>query len=112
MNSLVLLGIGVASLFEGVSENVIWVTGPVVKPGVYAYREGMSVMDSIALARGEIPRVARMSDLKIMRRTAGLNEFKTIRVNMVRFVNRPFDSSENMTLEPGDWIVVGRMPGR
>ena len=88
-------------------ENRIVVWGAVAQPGNYPYQKGMRVMDAIALARGEVPRVSKMSEARVLRRVQGQpDKFFPIQVNMVRFMNKPFDYTQNIEIQRGDVVFI------
>ncbi|MCH7944970.1 MAG: polysaccharide export protein [Armatimonadetes bacterium] len=86
--------------------NRITVWGRVPAPGSYPYREPMTLMDAIALGRGEIEFRSKLSAVKIIRRIPGRpGEFLYIEADLVRFMNNG-DSLQNIRLEPGDIVWV------
>jgi polysaccharide export outer membrane protein len=88
-------------------ENRIVVWGAVLQPGNYPYQKGMRVMDAVALARGEIPRVSKMSEARILRKVPGQpDKFYPIQVNMVRFTNKPYDYTQNIEIQRGDVLFI------
>lgn len=88
-------------------ENRIVVWGAVLQPGNYPYQKGMRVMDAVALARGEIPRVSKMSETRVLRKIPGQpDKFYPIQVNMVRFMNKPFDYTQNIEIQRGDVLFI------
>ncbi len=86
--------------------NRIIVWGRVPAPGAYPYREPMTVMDAIAMGRGEIEFRSKLSAIKIIRQIPGRpGEYLHIEANLVRFMNNG-DSLQNIRLEPGDIVYV------
>ncbi|MCH8978085.1 MAG: polysaccharide export protein [Armatimonadetes bacterium] len=86
--------------------NRITVWGRVLAPGAYPYREPMTLMDAIALGRGEIEFRSKLSAVKVIRRIPGRpGEFLYIEADLVRFMNDG-DSLQNIRLEPGDIVWV------
>ena len=84
------------------SENKIYVTGEVNRPGPYPMSPGTSVMQALALSGG-LGRFAATSRIQIHRRTAGKDE-------VFLFDYDAFESGKNLEgdipLQPGDVIVV------
>jgi protein involved in polysaccharide export with SLBB domain len=86
--------------------NRIIITGAVQRPGQYPYHEPMTLADSIALAGGEIRYRSRFSHTTILRQKPGLpGEYIKINADFVRFV-RNGDQTQNVVLEPGDFVFV------
>lgn len=87
-------------------ENHILILGAVAGPGLFPYREGMTLNDAIALGRGEIRTRSKLSEVLIIRRAPGdPNRILRIRANYVRFV-RNGDYTQNVLLQPRDMIYV------
>jgi len=82
--------------------NKIYVIGKVVHPGGYTVSRPTDVMQAIALARGITP-FADKSDIKVLRAKDGVNQ--VFRFNYEDVVNGE-NLSQNITLVPGDTIVV------
>ena len=86
--------------------NRIIITGAVQRPGPYPYHEPMTLADAIALGGGEIRYRSRFSHTTVIRQKPGLpGEYVTIMADFVRFV-RKGDQSQNITLQPGDFVFV------
>jgi polysaccharide biosynthesis/export protein len=86
--------------------NRVLVQGMVRNPGVFPYREPMTVQDAVSLAGGEVPHRSRFSRTMVFRRRAGLpDEITRIQVDYVRYVKKG-DVSQNIELKPGDMIYV------
>jgi polysaccharide export outer membrane protein len=83
----------------------VW--GSVRSPQSMRYIEGMSVLDAVTRAGGEIPRVSKFSGVRVLRPDpqAGEGQFEIIKVNLVAFLDGK-DARQNVKLEPGDTIVV------
>jgi len=89
------------SLVESLG-NKIYVTGKVVRPGEYTVSRPTDVMQAIALAGGITP-FADKADIKVLRAQGGVNQ--VFRFNYKDVVNGE-NLSQNITLVPGDTIVV------
>ena len=86
--------------------NHVTITGAIERPGQYPYHEPMTLADVIALGGGEVRYRTKFSGTLIIRQKPGLpGEYVTIHANFVRFV-RKGDQSQNVLLEPGDFIFV------
>jgi polysaccharide export outer membrane protein len=86
--------------------NRIIILGRVPAPGPYPYREPMTVMDAIAMGRGEIEFRSKLSAVKVIRRVPGKSgEFVQIEANMVKFLTKG-DAAQNIPLEPGDIVFI------
>lgn len=87
-------------------KNRIIVIGRVLAPGTYPYREPMTLMDAIAMGRGEIEFRSKLSGVKVIRQLPGRpGEYITIECNLVRFMNNG-DHAQNIALMPGDIVEV------
>ena len=86
--------------------NRILVIGRVPAPGVYPYKESMTLMDAIALGRGEIEFRSKLSQVKVTRAIPGRpGEYMQIQADLVSFM-RKGDSAQNIRLKPGDIVEV------
>lgn len=86
--------------------NSIIVIGRVAAPGAYPYRESMTLMDAIALGRGEVEFRSKLSQVSVFRAAPGRpGEWLHIQANLVRFLNNG-DSAQNIRLKPGDIVEV------
>lgn len=86
--------------------NRVLLIGRVPTPGAYPYREQMTLMDAIALGRGELEFRSKLSAVKVFRAVPGRpGEWIQIEANLVRFLNNG-DSAQNIKLRPGDIIEV------
>jgi protein involved in polysaccharide export with SLBB domain len=87
--------------------NRVSIQGMVQRPGVYPYKEPMTVQDAISLAGGEVPRRTRFSKTMVFRQKPGglPGEMYRIQVNYVRYI-RNGDVSQNIELKPGDLVWV------
>lgn len=89
-------------------KNLVSIQGAITAPGSYPFREGMNLGMLISLARGEVPTRSKLSDVTVIRERPGLpGQFIRIKVDYVRYV-RKGDSSQNITLMPGDLVFVGQ----
>jgi polysaccharide biosynthesis/export protein len=83
----------------------VTVAGAVLSPGVYGYKEPMTLMDAIGLARGEIRYRSWTSRTVVIREMPGRpQEYLRIQCNLVAFYNG--DASQNIALRPGDIVFV------
>jgi polysaccharide export outer membrane protein len=82
--------------------NKIYVTGRVVKPGVYQINQDVDVLQAIALAGGLTP-FADRDDIKILRREKGVE--RAIPFNFKQ-VQRGERLEQNIILHPGDTVLV------
>lgn len=87
--------------------NRITIIGRVRTPGVVPYRESMRLVDAVQQAGGEIERVSRMSKVIVIREYRGQpGNYMRIQADLVKFWAKG-DSSQNILLEPGDYVYVG-----
>lgn len=85
---------------------VVKVLGKVQQPGLYPFREQMTVADALALSRGEVVGRSRLSKTLVIRERAGVpGDYQYIGVDYVRFI-RQGDVTQNIQLQPGDLIWV------
>jgi polysaccharide biosynthesis/export protein len=82
--------------------NKIYVTGRVVRPGVYQINQDVDVLQAIALAGGLTP-FADRDDIKILRREKGVE--RAIPFNFKQ-VQRGERLEQNIILHPGDTVLV------
>ena len=88
------------------TKNRILVLGRVIAPGTYAYREPMTLMDAIALARGGIEFRSKLSSVKVFRQLPGRpGQVIEIEANLVKYMNEG-DYAQNILLRPGDLVWV------
>ena len=86
--------------------NRVLVLGRVPNPGVYPYKEPMTLMDAIALGRGEIEFRSKLSAVRVIRQVPGRpGEFMQIEANLVRYIKNG-DSAQNVKLQAGDLVYV------
>lgn len=84
----------------------ILVQGSVQQPGVYAYKEPMTLADAITQAHGEIRRRSMLSKVLVIRQLKGQpGQYLRIQADFVRFV-RKGDATQNVVLLPGDLVYV------
>jgi len=100
-------------IFDGDELNVpegqnltIKVQGKVMSPGIYPYKEPMTLADAISTARGEVSGRSRLSQTMIIReRTGQPGQYSYIKADYVRYI-RSGDVTQNVVLQPGDLIWV------
>lgn len=86
--------------------NRIIIIGRVPNPGVYPWKESMTLMDAIAMGRGEIEFRSKLSAVRVTRMVPGRpGEFMQIQADLVRFMNNG-ESAQNIKLKPGDIVEV------
>jgi len=87
-------------------KNRLFVLGAIQSPGVYGYKDGMTLTDAISMARGEVPRVSKLSEVMVIREMPGApGNYLRIKSNYVNFI-RKGDYTQNIPLKPGDMIYV------
>lgn len=87
------------------NRNQVKVLGFVQKPGLFAFREPMTLADALSQAGGEIPTRSMMSRVMIQREMPGApGTFLQIRADFVRYEHG--DPSQNVQLQPNDFIYV------
>jgi len=84
------------------AEKNIYVVGAVNAPKIIEYREGMNVLDAI-LESGGGTKFAKLNDTVIYRREGGKEQVIPVRV---KDLIKDGDLSQNVTLKPGDYVVV------
>jgi len=88
------------------TKNRILVLGAVMAPGAYPYKEPMTLIDAISLARGEVRFRSMFSKIMVVRELPGRKgQYLRIHADLVKFV-RNGDSKQNVTLLPGDLVYV------
>ncbi len=86
--------------------NVVNVLGAVQQPFSFPFREGMTLVDAIAQARGEIQYRSAFSKILIYRENKGApGTYTIIRANLSQFFSKG-DSTQNIRLAKGDIIFV------
>ncbi len=84
----------------------ILVQGAVLQPGVFGYKEPMTLADAISQAHGEIQGRSMFSKIMIIRQMRGQpGQYLRIQADFVRFI-RKGDATQNLTLMPGDLVYV------
>lgn len=90
---------------EDFTQRII-VSGTINRPGVFPWREQMTVMDAVGQAGGPIPNRTILSKVTIFRPKPGSpGEFLQIKCDLVRFQDHA-DASQNVILKPGDYIFI------
>lgn len=85
----------------------VYVTGEVIRPGELGIPEGgLPLTQAIAMASGQT-REAKMKDVKIYRRKAGVPQPEMIVANVERIKK---GEMKDVMLEPGDIVEVGKAP--
>ncbi|RYD84351.1 MAG: hypothetical protein EOP61_40250, partial [Sphingomonadales bacterium] len=85
---------------------LVLVQGKIARPGVYPYKEPMTLADAISSAGGEFPGRSRLSRTLVIRERAGQpGQYQYIKADYVRFI-RKGDQTQNILLQPGDLIFV------
>ena len=88
------------------ANNHIVVLGAMTDPGLYPYKEPMTVMDALGLAKWEKRYITKFSDVLVIRDRLGQpGQHDYIHVNIVRYV-RNGDVAQNIELKPADVIYV------
>jgi polysaccharide export outer membrane protein len=88
------------------TKNRVIVMGAVNSPGLYPYKEPMTLADAVAQAHGPIPRRAKMSKVVVTRERAGYpGQYTRILADYVRF-NDKGDQTQNVVLMPGDMVYI------
>ena len=86
--------------------NVVNVLGAVQQPFSFPFREGMTLVDAIAQARGEIQYRSAFSKILIYRENKGApGTYTIIKANLSQFFAKG-DSSQNIKLAKGDIVFV------
>ena len=83
-------------------EKRITVVGEVKQPGTVPYREGLTAVDAI-LSAGGFTEFAKQNDVIIVRKEG--NSVKNIEAR-VKDVIKNGDTSKDVTLKPGDLIII------
>jgi polysaccharide biosynthesis/export protein len=88
------------------TRNRVLVLGAVAQPGPYPYKEPMTLVDAISLARGEIRYRSKFSEIVVIRELRGQpGQYVHIRADFVRYLKNQ-DHTQNVRLEPGDVVFV------
>ena len=84
------------------ANRTVYVLGAVTAPKAIAYREGMTVLESI-LESGGFTKFAKQNDVTIVRKEEGKKVSIPIRA---KDITHDSDLSQNMNLKPGDYVIV------
>jgi len=88
------------------TRNRVLIMGTVRNPTSLPYKEPMTLADALSLSGGPVPLRSLLSRTMILRERAGLpGTYIRIEANLVRFL-KDGDASQNITLRPGDIVVV------
>ena len=98
-----IIGVAKPDIPEDDLKPKIFITGEVIRPGSYVVRQKTTLMQAIALAGGLGPFAAKRR-LQVRRRSSGGDE--TIFAFDYRAYEAGFDLEGNVTLHPGDVIIV------
>ncbi len=90
----------IAALAAG--SNQFYVVGSVLKPGIYTYKEGDTVLDAV-LRAGGFTEFASRNSTKVVREANG--KTRTMRVKMKDIMEKG-EMEKNITIMPGDMIIV------
>lgn len=86
------------------TKNRILVLGAVQNPGTYPYKEPMTAIDALSLARGDIRYRTMLSKAVVIRERAGIpGQYIRIQINLTKFIDGR-DPTQNIELRPGDAI--------
>jgi len=86
--------------------NVVNVLGAVQQPFSFPFREGMTLVDAIAQARGEVQYRSSFSKILIYRENKGKpGTYTIIKADLTRFFKKA-DASQNIKLQKGDIVYV------
>lgn len=94
------------------TKNRILVQGAIQQPGVYPYKEPMTLADAITQAHGEVRLRSMLSKILVIREQKGQpGHYLRIECNFVNFI-RKGDATQNIPLAPGDivWIPESKSP--
>jgi len=82
------------------------VQGKVLQPGLFPYKEPMTLADALSQARGEVVGRSRLSKILIIpEKTGSPGQYLYIQADYVRFI-RKGDVTQNVILQPGDLVWV------
>lgn len=86
--------------------NVVNVLGAVQRPFSFPFREGMTLVDAIAQAQGEVQYRSSFSKILIYRENKGMpGSYTVINADLTKFFKKA-DSSQNVRLQKGDIVYV------
>lgn len=86
-------------------ENEVVVAGAVVRPGKYAYRQGMRVNSLIQSFWSDLHTTADLDYALIVREVSYGGEIRLYQFNLAEAVNNP-TSNDNMALQPRDQLLI------
>lgn len=86
-------------------ENEVVVAGAVVRPGKYAFKQGMRVNSLIQSFWSDLHTTADLDYALVVREVSHGGEIKLFQFNLAEAVNNP-GSADNMLLQPRDQILV------
>jgi polysaccharide export outer membrane protein len=89
---------------QGLNRVLVW--GKVRQPGAFPFIDGMTVMDALTQAGGDIPNQSKFSKVQVLREVQGApGTYQRITCNIVDYV-RKGDFRQNIKLQRRDVVVV------
>lgn len=86
-------------------ENVITVAGAVVRPGYYAWQQGIRITDIIKSFWSDLHMTADLDYALVVRETNSAGDVKVLQFSLAEAVNQP-SSLANVELKPRDLVLV------
>ncbi|MDF3125771.1 SLBB domain-containing protein [Rheinheimera sp. 1928-s] len=86
-------------------ENVVTIAGAVVRPGFYAWQQGIKVSDLIKSFWSDVHLTADLDYALVVREINNAGDVKVLQFNLANAINHPV-SEANIELKPRDLILV------
>jgi polysaccharide biosynthesis/export protein len=89
---------------QGLNRVLVW--GKVRTPGAFPFIDGMTVMDALTQAGGDIPNQSRFSRVQVLRESPGSpGTYQRITCNIVDYIKKG-DFRQNIKLQRRDVVIV------
>jgi polysaccharide biosynthesis/export protein len=86
-------------------ENLVTVAGAVVRPGFYAWQQGLRVTDLIKSFWSDVHLTADLDYALVVREVNNAGDIKVLQFSLAEAINQP-TSAANLSLKPRDLILV------
>lgn len=86
-------------------ENVITVAGAVVRPGFYAWQQGMRITDIVKSFWSDLHLTADLDYALVVRETNNSGDVKVLQFSLADVINQP-SSTANLELKPRDLVLI------
>ncbi|WP_419569538.1 SLBB domain-containing protein [Rheinheimera sp.] len=86
-------------------ENVVTVAGAVVRPGHYAWQQGLRISNLISSFWSDLHLTADLDYALVIRETSNVGDVKVLQFNLAKAINSPA-SADNLVLKARDIVLV------